>query len=408
MTYNDALAKLKLYNQEHVLAYYEELSEEEKQMLLSQIDDTDFSMLASCKEEKKENGRGVISPLAAMQLSEIAEKKDAYTAIGLEALKAGKVGAVLLAGGMGTRLGSDDPKGMYNIGLTKDVYIFQRLIENLMDVVKLTECWIPLYIMTSDKNHEATTTFLKEHDYFGYNSDYVTFFMQEMAPAADYDGKVYLEEKWKMSTSPNGNGGWYSSMYKWNVAQKAMEDGVEWLNVFAVDNVLQRIADPCFVGAVIDKGCACGAKVVRKCAPDEKVGVMCLEDGRPSIIEYYELTDELMNAKDENGDPAYYFGVILNYLFRIADLEKIREKNLPLHIVEKKIPYLDVQGNKVKPEEVNGYKFEQLVLDMIHELDSCLPYEVERNKEFAPIKNKTGVDSVESARNLCAENGIEL
>ncbi len=408
MTYNDALAKLKLYNQEHVLSYYEELSEEEKEMLLSQIEDTDFSMLSSCRNEKKESEKGVISPLAAMQLSEIAEKKDTYTAIGLEALKAGKVGAVLLAGGMGTRLGSDDPKGMYNIGLTKDVYIFQRLIENLMDVVKLAECWIPLYIMTSDKNHEATTTFLKEHDYFGYNSEYVTFFMQEMAPAADYDGKVYLEEKWKMSTSPNGNGGWYSSMYKWNVAQKAMADGVEWLNVFAVDNVLQRIADPCFVGAVIDKGCACGAKVVRKCAPDEKVGVMCLEDGRPSIIEYYELTDELMNAKDENGDPAYYFGVILNYLFRIADLEKIREKNLPLHIVEKKIPYLDAQGNRVKPEEVNGYKFEQLVLDMIHELDSCLPYEVERNKEFAPIKNKTGVDSVESARALCAENGIGL
>lgn len=408
MSYEAALAKLKEYGQEHVLSYYEELSEGEKENLLSQIADTDFSMIASCKEEKKEDGRGVISPLAAMQLSEIEEKKDAYTAIGLEAIKAGKVGAVLLAGGMGTRLGSDDPKGMYNIGLTKDVYIFQRLIENLMDVVKLADAWVPLYVMTSDKNHEATTDFLKQHNYFGYNSDYITFFMQEMAPACDYEGKVYMEEKGKISTSPNGNGGWYSSMYKWGVAKKAMSDGVEWLNVFAVDNVLQRIADPCFVGAVIDKGCACGSKVVRKCAPDEKVGVMCLEDGRPSIIEYYELTDELMNAKDENGDPAYYFGVILNYLFKVADLEKIREKNLPLHIVEKKIPYLNAQGEPVKPEEPNGYKFEQLVLDMIHELDSCLPYEVERNKEFAPIKNKTGVDSVESARELCKENGIEL
>ncbi len=408
MVFEDAYAKLKLYKQEHVLAYYEELTPEEKKQLLSQIMDTDFSMLATCKEEKKESGRGVISPLAAMQLSEIAEKRESYTAIGMQAVKEGKVGAVLLAGGMGTRLGSDDPKGMYNIGLTKEVYIFQRLIENLMDVVKAAGRWIPLYIMTSDKNHEATTAFLKEHDYFGYDCDYITFFMQEMAPASDYEGKVYLEEKWKMSTSPNGNGGWYSSMYKWEVAQKAIADGVEWLNVFAVDNVLQRIADPCFVGAVIDKGCACGAKVVRKCAPDEKVGVMCLEDGRPSIIEYYELTDELMNAKDEHGDPAYYFGVILNYLFKIADLEKIREQNLPLHVVEKKIPYLDENGNKVKPEEPNGYKFEQLVLDMIHELDSCLPYEVERSKEFAPIKNKTGVDSVESARALCKENGIEL
>ncbi len=408
MNYKEAFGKLKRYGQEHVLKYYEELSEEEKALLLAQVEATDFSMLASCKDRKETAGRGVISPLAAMQLPEITGKKEKFTALGLDAIKKGRVGAVLLAGGMGTRLGSDDPKGMYNIGITREVYIFQRLIENLMDVVRQAESWIPLYVMTSDKNHDATVSFLKEHDYFGYNKDYVTFFMQEMAPASDYQGKVYMEEKGKISTSPNGNGGWYSSMYKWGVAQKAMAEGVEWLNVFAVDNVLQRIADPCFVGAVIDEGCACGAKVVKKCAPDEKVGVMCLEDGRPSIIEYYELTDELANERDDNGDPAYYFGVILNYLFRISDLEKIREKKLPLHIVEKKISCINEAGEKIKPETPNGYKFEQLVLDMIHELDSCLPYEVERNKEFAPIKNKTGVDSVESARALCRENGIEL
>ncbi len=408
MNYKEAFGKLKRYGQEHVLKYYEELSEEEKALLLAQVEATDFSMLASCRDRKETAGRGVISPLAAMQLPEITGKKEKFTALGIDAIKKGRVGAVLLAGGMGTRLGSDDPKGMYNIGITREVYIFQRLIENLMDVVRQAESWIPLYVMTSDKNHDATVSFLKEHDYFGYNKDYVTFFMQEMAPASDYQGKVYMEEKGKISTSPNGNGGWYSSMYKWGVAQKAMAEGVEWLNVFAVDNVLQRIADPCFVGAVIDEGCACGAKVVKKCAPDEKVGVMCLEDGRPSIIEYYELTDELANERDDNGDPAYYFGVILNYLFRISDLEKIREKKLPLHIVEKKISCIDEAGEKIKPETPNGYKFEQLVLDMIHELDSCLPYEVERNKEFAPIKNKTGVDSVESARALCRENGIEL
>lgn len=408
MNYKEAMEKLKRYGQEHVLKYYEELSEEEKALLLAQVEATDFSMLVSCRDRKETAERGVISPLAAMQLPEITEKKEKFTALGLDAIKKGRVGAVLLAGGMGTRLGSDDPKGMYNIGITREVYIFQRLIENLLDVVRQAESWIPLYVMTSDKNHDATVSFLKEHDYFGYNKDYVTFFMQEMAPASDYQGKVYMEEKGKISTSPNGNGGWYSSMYKWGVAQKAMAEGVEWLNVFAVDNVLQRIADPCFVGAVIDEGCACGAKVVKKCAPDEKVGVMCLEDGRPSIIEYYELTDELANERDDNGDPAYYFGVILNYLFRISDLEKIREKKLPLHIVEKKISCINEAGEKIKPETPNGYKFEQLVLDMIHELDSCLPYEVERNKEFAPIKNKTGVDSVESARALCRENGIEL
>ena len=408
MNFEQAKEKLNRAGQEHVLAYYEELTKEQKELLLSQIEDTDFGVLASVKDHKGGTARGKITPLAAMELPQIEAEHEKYKGKGLEAIRKGKVGAVLLAGGMGTRLGSDHPKGMYNIGITKDVYIFQRLIENLLDVVKEAEAYVPLYVMTSDKNHEDTTAFLKEHDYFGYPEEYITFFMQEMAPACDYEGKVYLEEKWKLSTSPNGNGGWYSSMYKWGIAQKAIADGVEWLNVFAVDNVLQRIADPCFVGAVIDRGCACGSKVVRKCAPDEKVGVMCLEDGRPSIVEYYELTEELMDAKDEKGDPAYNFGVILNYLFKVSDLEKIREKKLPLHVVEKKIPYLDQQGNKVKPTEPNGYKFEQLVLDMIHELDSCLPFEVDRRKEFAPIKNATGVDSVESARQLCKENGIIL
>ena len=186
------------------------------------------------------------------------------------------------------------------------------------------------------------------------------------------------------------------------------KEGVEWLNVFAVDNVLQRICDPCFIGATMKRNCVVGAKVVRKNAPDEKVGVMCLEDGRPSIVEYYELTDELMNAKDENGDPAYYFGVILNYLFRVPELIEILEKNLPLHIVEKKIPYLNEAGELIKPESPNGFKFESLVLDMIHQMSSCLPYEVVREKEFAPIKNKTGIDSVESARALLQKNGVVL
>ncbi len=408
MTYQEAYNKLEKFGQLHVLKYYEELTEEEKKELLAQVEDLDLALVEACKHKNELNQKGKITPLSAMQLPEIEERKEEFTAIGLEAIKAGKVGAVLLAGGMGTRLGSDAPKGVYNIGLTKDVFIFERLIENLMDVVRLADTWIPLYIMTSDKNHEATTSFFKEKNYFGYNADYVTFFMQDMAPATDYDGKVYLEAKNKVSSSPNGNGGWFSSMMKWGVVDKIHEAGVEWLNVFAVDNVLQRIADPCFVGATIVTGSDVGAKVVRKNAPDEKVGVMCLEDGKPSIVEYYELTEELMNAKDENGDPAYNFGVILNYLFKESVLEEIVAKKLPLHIVEKKIPYLDEAGELVKPEEPNGYKYEQLVLDMIHELDSCLPYEVVRNREFAPIKNKTGVDSVESARALCKENGIEL
>lgn len=409
MNFEEAKKKLEQFGQEHVLKYYDELSEAEKKELLQQIDETDFAVLENCKNLGKSEGRGNFAPLAAMQISEIEKRKEEFTKIGVETIKAGKVAACLLAGGMGTRLGSGNPKGMYDIGLTKHVYIFQRIIENLLDTVKQAGgTYLRLFIMTSEKNNDATINFLKEHNYFGYPEEKVTFFKQDMAPASDYEGKVYMEGKNRISTSPNGNAGWYSSMLKAGLRDLILKEGIEWIDIFAVDNVLQRIADPCFVGATVNAAVDCGAKVVRKNAPDEKVGVMCLEDGKPSIVEYYELSQEMMDAKDENGDPAYNYGVILNYLFNEKALNEIAKKALPLHVVEKKIPYIDENANLVKPEKPNGCKFEQLVLDMIHELDSCLPYEVVREYEFAPIKNKEGIDSVESARELCKKCGIEL
>lgn len=408
MDYREAYQKLEKEGQTHVLQYYEELTEAEKQELLLQISETDFSVTAAFRQAKEPVKKGVITPLSAMQIPEIEENRKQFEEAGLEAIRAGKVGAVLLAGGMGTRLGADGPKGSCDIGLTKPVYIFECLINNLLEVVRRADTWIHLFIMTSDKNHEATEGFLQEHNFFGYRKEYITFFRQEMVPATDYNGKVYLESRSKISTSPNGNGGWYASMKNAGVLDVVHGAGIEWLNVFAVDNVLQRIADPCFVGAVLTRGCACGAKVVKKSAPDEKVGVMCLEDGRPGIVEYYELTEELMNTKDAAGEPAYNFGVILNYLFREQDLAGMLDGQMPLHVVEKKIPYMDEAGRTIQPEAPNGYKYETLALDMVHKTVSCVPYEVVREKEFAPIKNKEGVDSVETARILLQKNGVVL
>ncbi len=407
MNYEEAYEKLERHGQLHVLKYYDGLPEEKKAALLGQIEGLDFSILQYCKENTT-NQKGEIAPLAAMQLPEIEKKKEKYTKIGIEEIRQGKVAAVLLAGGMGTRLGSDHPKGMYDIGLTRPVYIFQRIIENMLDVVRQAEGWVRLFVMTSDKNHDMTVEFFEEKKYFGYNSDYVSFFIQDVVPASDYEGKAYMEEPWKISTSPNGNGGWFSSMNKCGLLDVIKKDGIEWINVFAVDNVLQRIADPCFVGAVIDNGCVAGAKVVKKNSPDERVGALCLEDGRPSIVEYYELTDEMKAAKDADGNPAYDFGVILNYIFRTKELEMIMDRQLPLHVVEKQIPYMNEKGEHVEPETPNGYKYETLVLDMIHQVDNCLAYEVDRDKEFAPIKNATGIDSVVTARELCKKNGIAL
>ena len=403
-----AYEKLKKYGQEHVLRYYDELSGEEKNALLSQIEDTDFSILAHAAHPHVETGKGKVTPLGALELDQIRANGDRYRAAGLKAIREGKVGAVLLAGGMGTRLGSDDPKCMYDIGITHPVYIMERLISNLKDVVREAGVTVPLFVMTSEKNHDKTVAFMKEHDSFGYDPEMIRYFMQDMAPASDYEGKVYMESRSRMSTSPNGNGGWFLSMKKSGVLNRVKELGIEWLNIFAVDNVLQRIADPVFVGATIMNGCDYGAKVVRKAAPDEKVGVMCLEDGRPSVIEYYELTPQMMEERNEKGDYAYNFGVIMNYIFREKELERIVDEVLPLHVVEKKIPYLDETGTFVKPEAPNGYKYEQLVLDMVREMNSCLPFEVVREREFAPIKNATGVDSVETARALLQKNGIRL
>lgn len=396
-------------NQEQLLKYVDELNENEKEELFRQISEIDFSLLDLLKDENKQAKKGVITPiLDVARLTDIEANSEKYKEAGLEIIRQGKAAAVLLAGGMGTRLGSDKPKGMYNIGITKDVYIFEMIIRNILDVVKEAGNYIHLFIMTSEKNHEDTTGFFAEKNYFGYDKNFIHFFKQSMAPATDYDGKILLESKGRVATSPNGNGGWFKSMEDGNVMHIVDEEGIEWLNVFAVDNVCQRICDPKFIGATYLSGKPCGAKVVAKASPDEKVGVLCNEDGRPSIVEYYELTQEMMDEKDKDGNYAYNYGVILNYLLKVSDLKEIINDKLPVHIVEKKIKYVDDNGNEVSPESPNGYKFETLILDMIHMLDGCLGYEVLRDYEFAPIKNKTGVDSVESARALLQKNGVSL
>lgn len=374
--------------------------------LEKQLEEMDWSNLDAI--HNKEQKRGSFSPLGAMELSEIEANKDKYTAVGIDAIKHCKVGAILLAGGQGTRLGFDKAKGMYNIGETKELYIFEQLIANLKKVTSAADAWVPLYIMTSEKNDEQTRKFFREHDFFGYNPDYVKFFVQEMVPAVDFDGNVLVEAEDSLAMSPNGNGGWFKSLIKAGYDADIKEKGVEWLNVFAVDNVLQQIADPVFVGATIESGCVSGAKVVRKVDPYERVGAMCLEDGKPSIVEYYELTPEMAEARDEKGTLLYGFGVILNYLFRVDKLLEIAEKSLPLHVVEKKVPYIDENGVAVKPETPNAYKFETLILDMVYMMDNCLSFEVDREKEFAPVKNATGTDSVESARALLKKNGIQI
>lgn len=400
--------KLAETGQELLLRFYGELGEAEQDALLSQILAADFSVLDAANVADGATERGIISPLRALELQEIEEKRQMYTEAGLEALRAGKCAAVLLAGGMGTRLGADGPKGAFDIGLTRPVYIFQRLLENLQDTAGLVGRPLRLFVMTSEKNDAATRSFFEEHDYFGYPREYVSFYVQDMAPCTDFDGKILLETKSRVATSPNGNGGWFSSLLRADCGHLLADEGIAWLNVFGVDNVLQRILDPAFVGATLLGGFASGSKVVRKVSVDEKVGVMCLEDGRPSVIEYTEMTPELLSAVDDKGDPAYNFGVILNYLFSVEELRRAFGGKMLLHLARKKIPCIDEKGREISPDAPNGLKYELFIFDQLHALPGCLPFEVRREREFAPVKNREGKDSVETARELCKRNGILL
>ncbi len=407
MTREEAINLLEEKGQSHVMRGFDDLTEEQQKGLLAQIEAVDWKVIELAGKQSK-IPLGELSPLGAVEVSEIEKREGEFREAGLTAIREGKVAALLLAGGMGTRLGLDKPKGELNVGINRTLYIFQCLINNLMDVTREAGATVPLYIMTSEKNNDETIRFFEEHDYFGYPKEDVAFFVQEMAAAVDYDGKLLLEAPGRLATSPNGNGGWFSSLVKAGLLSDIHQRGVEWINIFAVDNVLQRIADPLFIGATILNGKVSGSKVVRKVDAYEKMGVLCLEDGRPSVVEYYEMSKDMAESTDEAGNLRYAFGVILNYLFRVDKLEEIVERELPVHVVEKKIPYLAEDGTLVKPEEPNGYKFETLVVDMIRMMDNNLPFEVVREREFAPIKNLHGVDSLDSARELLQKNGIEL
>ena len=407
MNRDEATKVLEEHGQSHIMKGFDDLSLKEQEHLLEQVEAIDWDVLALIGQEAVEEEK-TYEPLNAVKIAEIDKRREEFTEEGIKAIREGKLGAVLLAGGMGTRLGLDKPKGELNVGINRELCIFNCLINNLLEVTDGADAYIPLYIMTSEKNNDETIRFFEEKNYFGYPKDYVNFFVQEMAPAVDYNGKLLLEAPGCLATSPNGNGGWFTSLAKAGLLEDVNKRGVEWLNIFAVDNVLQRIGDPAFFGATLLSGTDSGSKVVHKVDAYEKMGVLCQANGHPCIVEYYELTKDMAEAVDDTGDYLFAFGVILNYIFKVSKLTEIMNDKMPVHVVEKKIPYIDDEGNKVNPTEPNGYKFETLAVDMVAMMDDSVPYEVVREKEFAPIKNLHGVDSLDSARELLRANGVEL
>ncbi len=391
-------------NQHHLLESLEMLSEAEQTELTKEMEAVNFSFIERASEK---NGKSYdIAPIEIFTADRADAEREELTQIGLSVIHENKVGAVLLCGGQGTRLGFPHSKGMFDMGLTHPLYIFELHFAYLLKIAKMAENFFPIFVMTSIYNDAEIREFLALHDYFGYDKNAVYFYTQNMAHATDFDGNLLLESPKTLVKAPDGNGGWFSALSDAGLLPKIHEMGVEWLNVVSLDNVLQRTVDPVFVGATVREQKICGAKVIRKATPDERIGLICENHGKPTVIEYFEL-DKLIEQENISIEGIDY-GVILNYLFRVNEMERtLTEKPLPVHKAKKKIPYWDGEKH-IEPTTENGYKYEMLATDLVDYMGSCLPFEVRREAEFAPVKNKTGVDSVESAREMLKKAGITL
>ena len=405
MKYDEAVLRklLESADQTHLLSDLGTLSEAERERLAAEIMAVDFGIFERAKlfEEKVYD---TLAPMPIFSAERVERERATLEALGLSVIGAGKVGAVLLCGGQGTRLGYPHPKGMFNIGIKREISIFSLHFRYLTEVARKAGTWFPIYIMTSIYNRAEIEDFLKEKAFFGYKPSAIYFFEQNMAPSTDFEGKLYRSSPSSLVLSPDGNGGWFSSLVSNGLLDGIKKRGVEWLNVISIDNVLQRTVDPLFVGATLSANACCGAKVVKKSDPDERIGLICENGGYPSVIEYYEL-DRLKKENTVSVEGLDY-GVILNYLFKVCEMEKTLSSPLPVHRARKKIPYYD--GEYRTPEKENGFKYEMLATDLVERMPSCLAYEILREKEFAPVKNLTGVDSVDTAREMLLRQGYEL
>ena len=397
---------LKKYGQEHLLNHYDSLDEKTKEELLTQIANIDFELvneLYNSTKEKKTNTNDEITPIDYLDKFKLKEQYKYYEAIGKKAIKEGKLAAVTMAGGQGTRLGHNGPKGTYDIGLDSHKSLFELLSDNLKEEGKKYGVIIPWFIMTSRENNKDTVEFFDKHKYFGYQKNKnIFFFQQGELPMMDTEGKILIGENGLIKLAADGHGGIYESLVKTKMTDKMRELGVEWVFIGGVDNCLVKMVDPVLMGIAIDKKVTVACKSVVKANPHEKVGVFCRRNGKPNVIEYSEITDEMAEARDEDGELLYGESHILCNLFSVSAIERMGAEPLPYHVAFKKASYLDKDGKIVKPDSPNAYKFEAFLFDAFGEVDDMAVLRVKREEEFAPVKNsdEKGVDCPKTAREL--------
>ena len=399
-------AVLKKYGQEHLLNNFENLDEAHKKELLKEIKGINFELVTSLydstKKEKK-NTKDEITPIDYLDKFKLGDKYKYYENIGKKAIKEGELAVVTMAGGQGTRLGHNGPKGTYDIGLDSHKSLFELLSDGIKEEAKKYGVTIPWFIMTSRENNKATVEFFEKHKYFGYQKDKnIFFFIQGELPMMDTEGKILIGEDGLIKLAADGHGGIYESLVKTGMTKKMKELGVKWVFIGGVDNCLVKMVDPVLMGVAIDQQVTVACKSVVKANPQEKVGVFCKRNGKPNVIEYTEITEDMAEARDKDGELLYGESHIVCNLFSVDAVERMGANPLPYHIAFKKAKYIDKDGNLVEPDSPNAYKFEAFLFDAFGEVDEMAVLRVKREEEFAPVKNAdtAGVDCPKTAREL--------
>lgn len=395
-------------NQLHLLKWFFFLKQDEKQELLNQLDNIDYKKINSLLfREKKECISELFEPMEVMHLEEINFCSESLYSTGLAELKKGVVAIVLLAGGLATRLGMNCPKGMVDIGISRKICLFEIYLNKIKHTCRIIEQYIDIYIMVNRNTKERVEDFFINNNYFEYPKEHIIFFEQKMYPKVSFDGKFLLEKKGTVAMAPGGNGEWITALRESGFLKKMSKDGIQWINLLSIDNPLYKIIDTEFLGACILKKVQLALQVVEKSNPYEKMGGICLKNGKPFVKEYYELskTEQELTYNDES---YFRYGVMLNYMIKFQEVVGMDTNALPVHFAKKKVQYVNNRGVVISPERENGYVMERLALDMIPMFDYVLVYEVDRNKNFAPIKNLRGEDSLETAKALMEKNGYKL
>lgn len=302
-----------------------------------------------------------------------------------------------MAGGQGTRLGSSEPKGCYDVGLPSGKSLFQIQIERVRRLVTLSEnkTGFPVFFMTSPATHAPTVQYFQDNKFFGLPATDVSFFQQGMLPCLTYDGKILMQSKTQVALAPDGNGGIYKALRVSGALEDMKRRGVKYVHIFGVDNILVKVGDPSFVGYCISRQSSASNKVVLKCRPTEKVGVMCLRNGVPGVVEYSEISKEMSELWDSAANRLVYSaGNIAQHFFTVAFLESVQDKTFPIHVAKKNIPALDSEGKATK---VAGIKLECFIFDSFAWSKAMSVFAVPRFGEFSGVKNKTGRASPASA-----------